>query len=162
MKAAVAALNLGQDILTRLDAIAAAERRSRSNQARIFLETAMNADEALRRQAESHFQSLQMPGRFDPRSAASGVPVLSCGDAEGQEAFELPGQTGAVEATVFAGNTSPAPAYFFPETQGKSKMNVNADPHAQLKADALRTAADGIAARLYPKKPIEKQKDSST
>jgi hypothetical protein len=119
MKSAVAALNLGQDILTRLDSVAAADGRSRSNAARFFLEAALNADAALRQQAAVHFAKIQMPGGFDPRGAAGGGPDASAGRFQAERASsqrtEL-GQGVAVVDEPFRGGASPA-APFDSETK---------------------------------------------
>jgi hypothetical protein len=119
MKSAVAALNLGEDLISRLDSVAAADGRSRSNAARFFLEAALNADAALRRQAESHFQNLQMPGGFDPRSAAGGGPDASFGSFQAERASSQRTELchgAAVDDEPFRGGASPA-APFDSETK---------------------------------------------
>jgi hypothetical protein len=163
MKSAVAALNLGEDLISRLDSVAAADGRSRSNAARFFLEAALNADAALRRQAENHFQNLQTPGGFDPQSAAGGKSENSCvsdvlqAERPAGDRSELC-HGAAVDDEPFRGGASPAaPANSLSNGQ---EMKVT-DPHAQLKADALRTAANGILSRLHPRKPIQPEKENS-
>jgi hypothetical protein len=163
MKSAVAALNLGEDLISRLDSVAAADGRSRSNAARFFLEAALNADAALRRQVENHFQSLQTPGCHDSHGAAGGKSENSCvsdhlqaGRPAGARSELCHGA--AVDGDPFRGGKPPAaPANSV--TNGQATQVT--DPHAQLKADALRTSANGIIARLYPQKPIEPEKENT-
>jgi plasmid stability protein len=161
MKSSVAALNLGEDLISRLDSVAAADGRSRSNAARFFLEAALNADAALRQQAAVHFAKIQTPGCHDSHGAAGGVPDASAGSLQverpaGSRSELCPGA--AVDGAPSRDGEPPA-APFIPVSNGKT-MQVT-DPHAQLKADALRTATNGILARLYPQKPIKAEKENT-
>jgi hypothetical protein len=161
MKSAVAALNLGEDLISRLDSVAAADGRSRSNAARFFLEAALNADAALRRKAADHFAKTQTPGCHDAHGAAGSLPDSSAGGFQaerpaGSRSELCPGA--AVDGDPSRDGKPPA-APFIPATNGKT-MQVT-DPHAQLKADALRTATNGILARLYPQKPIKPEKENT-
>jgi hypothetical protein len=115
----------------------------------------------LRRKAADHFAKTQTPGCHDAHGAAGSLPDSSAGGFQaerpaGSRSELCPGA--AVDGDPSRDGKPPA-APFIPATNGKT-MQVT-DPHAQLKADALRTATNGILARLYPQKPIKPEKENT-
>jgi plasmid stability protein len=58
-------LHLPDDLVSRLDAVAAADDRSRSAVVRRILQDALADHSALHKQAAEHFSKLQSPGRSD-------------------------------------------------------------------------------------------------
>lgn len=169
----VTALNLPDELVTRLDSFAAADGRSRSNAARLCLEAALNAEAQFRQQASEHFTKLQnlvapssandveqqdragvsssvaparifsqMPGCFDPQSAAGDVPFSSGGMFPGGGVSHQHSNSAVDEAVELA----PASSADFQ------------DPYEKLKADNLRAWSDAFLERLYPQKPKETDK----
>jgi hypothetical protein len=138
----VTALNLPNELVTRLDSFAAADGRSRSNAARVCLEAALNAESRLRLQAPDHFTKLQTPGSFDPQSAAGDVPFLQPARLR-VEGVSRQHPNSAVDEAV---ELAPASSSDFQ------------DPYEKLKADNLRAWSEAFLNRLYPQKPKENDK----
>lgn len=156
--------NLPDELITRLDAASKAEGRSRSNAAAYFLEAALNADAALRDQAQAHFQKLQTPGRDVFHRAAGGAADIGIVGAPpcGGQSRQLANSAESAGGLIPLG----PPAKSFDETyeQGPNMSTENEAEHKRLQEQALRDAIaqDAAARRAAQESPLTRAQPRET